>query len=108
MRSCAQKRIHALSLVGLFTLTTTISGCALVDQFSPRTKDFNTETADSKSTAVLINIMRSAYSKPLQFTDVSTVSGQSVITGGLSSTSLPISVRGPTTTQNWTIGPSVT
>ena len=63
-----------------------ICGCAAVDQFSSRAQDYNHQTADSKGGQILLNVVRSAYSQPLQFTDVSTVAATSSLSGTLGAT----------------------
>jgi hypothetical protein len=56
---------------GLIVITITIvCGCGLVDSVGPRAVHYNDEVADSKTGAILLNIIRAAYSVPLQFTDL--------------------------------------
>jgi hypothetical protein len=51
--------------------------------------DYNYQTSDSKNSTILMNIVRAAYSQPLQFTDVTTVAGQAALQASVGS-SLPI------------------
>ena len=69
------------------------SACAALDTFSPRADDFNQQTADTKSAAILTNIMRAAYAEPLQFTDISTAQGSGNLQASTGST-LPFPFRG--------------
>jgi hypothetical protein len=64
-------------------------GCAAVDHFAPRAIDYNFETADAKTTTIVLNVIRAAYTQPLQFTDVSTISGLASV-GATVSSSIPI------------------
>jgi hypothetical protein len=92
------------TLASLLLLHASLSGCALIDTFASRSEAFNHQASESRSSVVLLNIMRSAYAKPLQFTDISTVTGQGSIGASIGS-NLPVSVRGPTTSQQWFIQP---
>jgi len=75
----------------LFTTTAAVSlafgmcGC-FFDHFGPRAARYNYETADAKSATVLLNVLRAAYSNPLQFTDVTTVAGTASGSASLSAT----------------------
>ena len=86
-----------------------LGGCAAIDGFSSRARDYNTETAETKSGSVLTNILRAAYTEPLQFTDISTVSGQGSINAGVTS-GVPFPFRGgqgvPLAQQFITLAPS--
>ncbi len=46
-----------------------LSGCVLVDDFGARPTALNAAAADAKGQMVLANIIRAAYSEPLQFSD---------------------------------------
>ncbi|MGH6825898.1 hypothetical protein [Methyloceanibacter sp.] len=90
-----------------------LCGCGIIDHFGPRATHYNDETADAKSAAILLNILRAAYSNPLQFTDVSTVSGQSTANGSLGASSgsfFPIPLNGLASNQQRmaNISPNVT
>ena len=80
-------RLRASLAGGLIvSLVLAMCGCALIDNLSPRATRYNDETADTKSAAILLNVLRAAYSKPLQFSDVTTVSGVSSIGGNAGAT----------------------
>lgn len=51
------------------------AGCSVVDQYGPRAIAYNTEAFDTRSELILTNIMRAAYRQPLQFSEVSSVTG---------------------------------
>jgi len=89
-------------------LATTLAGCGLVDDFGPRATTYNLQTSDSKSSTILLNLLRAAYSTPLQFTDVTTVAGTSTLTGTSSGT-IPIPLNKPAEIAARTVGltPSV-
>jgi hypothetical protein len=82
------------------------SSCSLVDSFGPRAVEYNQQASDSKSTQILLNIMRAAYTYPLQFTDLSTVTGQAVSQLAVTS-SLPFGTRG-TSSRLYTFSPGFT
>jgi hypothetical protein len=70
-----QIQIFLLCLVG---------SCTSIDQFADRIVDFNVETEKARTRVLMLNILRSAYRKPLQFTDVSSITGQATISGSIS------------------------
>ena len=84
-----------------------LGGCAVVDQYSSRAIEYNEQTAASKNSIVLLNILRAAYREPLQFTEVTTVTGTAAAQGGLSA-DIPLRVGGTsfTTPQILTLNPS--
>jgi hypothetical protein len=61
------------------------SGCAVVDQFGNRAVDYNIEGERARNQFLLLNIIRSAYHKPMQFSVLTTVTGTATVSGGLSS-----------------------
>ncbi len=60
-----------------------ISGCAGVDHFAGRVVTYNDQMQDTRAKLILANILRSGNGEPLQFSDVSTVSGQGSAQGSL-------------------------
>lgn len=82
-----------------------LSSCTMTDTFGSRAVAYNQQTADSKSTSVLLNIIRAAYTRPLQFTEVTTVSGQGSAAFAIGS-NLPLFLRGPGS-QLYSISPSI-
>ena len=80
-----------LALANLSLLT--FGGCAIVDQYGARAIEYNEQTAASKSSIILLNILRAAYREPLQFTDVTTVTGTASVQGGLNAT-IPLRIGG--------------
>jgi hypothetical protein len=62
------------------------TSCSYVDQFGTRAVSYNIEAEHAKDQDLVLNIVRAAYRKPMQFTDLSTISGQATasFTGGLS------------------------
>jgi hypothetical protein len=71
-----------------------LGGCAVVDQYGSRATEYNEQTSASRNSAILLNIMRAAYREPLQFTDISTVTGTATAQGGINA-SIPFRVGGP-------------
>jgi len=72
-RVLAARVVFAQMAVAMFGAG--ICGCALVDQFGGRASDYNFQAASAKNTTILLNIVRAAYSQPLEFTDITTVAG---------------------------------
>jgi hypothetical protein len=57
------------------------SSCAVVDRFADHSVEYNLQAEAIKDQNLLNNIIRSAYRKPLQFTDLVAVTGQVSISG---------------------------
>ena len=83
-----------------------LSGCAAMDHISPRTAHFNIETSNAKSRSILANIVRAAEGQPLQFTDITTISGTGDIEGSLGA-ELPVAVDPSTVERTFTLSPSI-
>jgi hypothetical protein len=66
-----------------------LTSCTVVDQFSDRATIYNVETEKTRTHGLILNIIRSAYRKPLQFIDVPTITGQALATGSVG-TVLPL------------------
>jgi hypothetical protein len=58
-----------------------VSSCAVVDRFADHSVEYNLQAEAIKNQNLLNNIIRSAYRKPLQFTDLVAVTGQVSISG---------------------------
>jgi hypothetical protein len=84
-----------------------LSGCGAVDNFQPRALQYNQEAANTKSNTILLNVLRAAYRLPLQFTEYTTATGQSFLSGQLSAT-LPVSVFPANASRTFTLNPQVT
>jgi hypothetical protein len=65
------KRFTALTTIGC-----ALSACATVDEFSSRAVNYNIQAEEIKNQGILLNIVRAAFRRPRQFTDLSTVAGQ--------------------------------
>lgn len=70
-----------------------VSACGVVDSMSPRVTTFNGQAANAGAKTILTNIIRAAYAEPLQFTALTSASGQASINGGLSA-AIPFPFRG--------------
>src|SRR5690242_14216537 len=82
-----------------------LGGCSAVDSFQPRAPQYNQEAANTKSNTILLNGLRAAYRLPLQFTEYTTATGQSFLSGQLSAT-LPVSA--PVASRTFSLNPQVT
>jgi hypothetical protein len=74
-------------------ILTSLGGCAIVDDYGSRAIEYNEQTATAKSSTVLLNILRAAYHEPLQFTDLSTVTGTASASAGINA-SIPFKIGG--------------
>lgn len=85
----------------LLAVNLMVSGCATLDNFGNRAIRYNIAASDTKTRAILMNVMRAAYREPLQFSDVSTVTGQNSLSGTLAA-SLPVTEAAA----NYVVSPS--
>jgi hypothetical protein len=53
-----------------------LAGCIVADRFAGQSVEYNMQTETIKNQNLLNNIIRFAYRRPLQFTDLSTITGQ--------------------------------
>lgn len=83
---------RSLWLMAAISLTP-LGGCAVVDQYGSRATSYNEQTSSSRNSAILLNIMRAAYREPLQFTEISTVTGTASAQGGINA-AIPFRVGG--------------
>jgi hypothetical protein len=58
-----------------------LAGCGLADHLSGHSVEYNVQAATVKNQTLLINVLRAAYRQPLQFTDLSTISGSVSVSG---------------------------
>jgi hypothetical protein len=73
-------RAPAKRLAALLVMAT-LSACSLADQLSGHSIEYNVQAETVKNETLLINILRAAYRRTLQFTDLSTISGQVSVSG---------------------------
>lgn len=89
-------------------LATQLCGCAAIDQFSPRAQDYNRAAAHAKSNQILLNVLRAAYSLPLQFTDITSVAGTTSINGQLGeAVPIPLNTAARLSSRTVSTSPSV-
>ncbi len=74
---------------GLVVLAFLTNACAVVDQYGPRAVAYNMEADSARSALILANIVRAAYRKPLQFSEVASVTGIATA-GGTLGASVPV------------------
>jgi hypothetical protein len=72
-------------ITSLFACSLASSGCAVVDQFDDRAVAYNIQGERARNQFLLLNVIRSAYRKPMQFSVLTTVTGTATVTGGVSS-----------------------
>ena len=63
-----------------------LTACTAVDTFGPSALDYNLQAEQIKDQTILLNIVRAAYRKPMQFSDFTTVTGLTTasVTAGFS------------------------
>jgi hypothetical protein len=105
----ARSASHGRLLLAILC-TISICGCAVVDQYGPRAVTYNQEESSSKSSSILLNILRATYRQPLQFTDMSQVLGSASAGATITGTSIPFRVGGPqfSTPETAILSPAVT
>src|ERR1700741_857952 len=64
-------------------------GCAAVDQFGDCAVAYNIEGERARNQFLLLNVIRAAYRKPMEFSVLTTVTGTATAMGGIS-TVLPL------------------
>jgi hypothetical protein len=58
-----------------------MSSCSIVDRFADHSLEYNLQAETMKNQNLLNNIIRSAYRKPLQFTEITVITGQVSVSG---------------------------
>jgi hypothetical protein len=81
------------------------SACAIVDDFAARGINYNLQAEEIKNQGILLNIVRAAYRRPMQFTDLSTVTGQASGTIG-AEISLPLATIPGLVERTFSLSPS--
>jgi hypothetical protein len=61
----------------------TLVSCAVVDQYSGRAVAYNIEAEHAQEQALLLNVVRAALRRPMQFTTVSNIVGSATATGNV-------------------------
>lgn len=56
-------------------LAAMLTACGAVDAFAPTAIDYNLQAEQIRDQTIVLNIIRAAYRKPMQFSDFSTVTG---------------------------------
>lgn len=79
----SRPRLRA-AIVLLLAATSGIAGCVVVDRFSDRAVQYNKEAEEVQDQDLLLNVLRASKRRPLEFSGVTTVSGNATSTGGLS------------------------
>ena len=94
-----------LLVIALFMVV--LLGCGLADQFSAEFVEYNVQAETIKNQNLLNNIIRSAYRRPLQFTDLTTITGQ-VSVSGTGAFFIPFGGPRSGSSRTYTFSPSVT
>lgn len=91
-------------LLAAAVMPVSLGACSTIDEFGPRSARYNLAAVDSRSRSILTNVLRSAYGKPLQFTDLTTATGQATLGGELGLT-VPFDVDPDTTARTFSGAP---
>src|SRR4051812_37681881 len=95
----------ARKVVTLFTAAS-VSGCAAVDNFSPRALQYNDEASYTKSSTILMNIVRAAERRPLQFTEYTSAVGQANVSGQIGA-AVPLGAIPSSTARTFILNPQI-
>jgi hypothetical protein len=74
---------RASALPFVFAALLGVSACAVVDRFGERGVTYNLEAEKVQNDGLLLNVLRAAHRRPLQFTDLTTVTGLANASGTL-------------------------
>lgn len=85
-------KVRRYSSIAIFSHL--LSSCTVADQYGSRAIDYNKEASKSRSSTIVLNVLRAAYRQPLQFTDLSTVTGTASASGTLGA-AIPQQIAGP-------------
>ena len=58
-------------------------GCAVVDKYATRAVDYNVEAEQAQQQALLLNIIRASLRRPMQFTSLSSITGNANVSGNV-------------------------
>jgi hypothetical protein len=75
------KRFAAGRLLAAVSALALLASCDAADKFSRQSVEYNLQAETIKNQNLLLNVVRAAYRKPLQFTDLSTITGQLTLSG---------------------------
>ncbi len=88
LRESVACRGRAMLRCGVVLAAVWLSSCAVADQFAPRAVAYNIEAENARDQTLLLNIIRAAYRKPMQFSDLVSVTGTATATGTVGSSLL--------------------
>jgi hypothetical protein len=93
-------------VASLLAISLSLSACSTIDEFGPRSARYNLAAVDSRSRSILTNVLRAAYGKPLQFSDLTTATGQASLAGEVG-LGLPFDVDPDATARTFTASPKI-
>jgi hypothetical protein len=76
-----KKGVHLGEYLVAMVMVTVMSSCSIADRFADHSVEYNLQAETIKNQNLLNNIIRSAYRKPLQFTDITAITGQVSVSG---------------------------
>src|SRR5262245_43536148 len=71
------------SAAAMLLVSLALVGCAVVDRFSDRAVVYNLQAEDSQQQALLLNIVRAALRRPMQFTTLQSITGTASASGSI-------------------------
>ena len=101
------RRMTSSTRATLVTGCLGLGACSVADGYGPRAIAYNVEATGARSSLSLLNVVRAAYRKPLQFTEVTSITGTASSSGTLAA-SLPVIGTGSALSPSTTLsgGPS--
>jgi hypothetical protein len=76
-----QRRVIAAASMALASLA--LAGCAIVDKYSDRAVEYNLQAEKTQQQNLLLNIIRASLRRPMQFTGLSSITGNATASGGM-------------------------
>ncbi|HTS41128.1 MAG TPA: hypothetical protein VMH84_11385 [Xanthobacteraceae bacterium] len=64
--------------------TIALAGCAIVDKYSERAIDYNLQAEKTQTQNLLLNVIRASLRRPMQFTGLTSISGNATASGSVS------------------------
>lgn len=86
LSSRGQRRIGDAGRALAAAVAAMLAACAVVDNFAATAVGYNLQAEEIRNQTILLNIVRAAYRKPMQFSDFTTVTGLATasVTAGVS------------------------
>src|SRR3979409_993526 len=77
------RRYGRVACVAALLVAPGLFGCAIVDNYSWRAVDYNKEAEQAQESVLLLNIVRASLRRPMQFTSLTSITGNASVTGSM-------------------------